>query len=89
MVPLQGVEVVPTPICANKLRNDPVSSNQGHSTASQLNYHVIQQLRGWVQELWSSVSELVLMKPITVNLSSLCLYKFQHGAQMAAALDGL
>ena len=33
--PYKGREVVPEPVCANKVRNGPPSANQGFSTASQ------------------------------------------------------
>ena len=40
MVLLQGEGVVPEPLCANKVRNGPASTEQGFSTASQGSYHV-------------------------------------------------
>ena len=42
---LEGGGVVSIPICANKVRSGPASTDQGHSTASKGNCHVNPKIR--------------------------------------------
>ena len=67
MVPLH-VGVVSMPICANKVRNGPASTDQGHSTASQGRCHVHDTL------CWNLPTSTYPTFLVVQNLSSKCVW---------------